>query len=154
MPQPQQPLNVYYPPTGFYFKVAFIGIFGQQEGNFQEVSGITVSITPEEVKEGGENRFTRRLPSPPKYGNLVLKRGMLIGSPLIDWVLNSIATFSFTPKTIVVMLLDENATPIGKWQFYNAYPVKLDVSGLKAMKEGEIVIETMEMAYDFFEKVI
>ncbi|WPQ60894.1 phage tail protein [Chitinophaga sancti] len=147
------PNTTYYPPTGFFFKVAFVGIFGMQEGSFMEVNGLSVSISPEEVKEGGENRFTHRLPSPPKYGNLVLKRGMVIESPLILWAQQCINEFSIKPKTIIVQLLEENAMPIAIWSFFNAYAVKLDYSGLTA-KEGQIVIETLELAYDFFEKTL
>jgi phage tail-like protein len=144
----------YYPPVGFYFKVAISGINGVQEGSFMEVSGISVSITPEEKKEGGENRFTHRLPNPPKYGNLVLKRGMLLGSDLIKWAQDSITSFKFTPKTASVQLMNENSKAIAVWVFKNAYPVKLEMSGMKAMKEGEIMIETLELAYSFFEKKV
>ena len=36
------------------------------------------------------------------------------------------------------------------WDFYNAYPVKYAVSDLKA-QESEIVIESLELAYTYFE---
>jgi phage tail-like protein len=145
-------LGNYYPPVGFYFKVIISGVSGVQEGSFMEVSGISASITPEEKQEGGENRFKHRLPNPPKYGNLVLKRGMLLGSGLITWAQTSISTFKFTPKTAVVQLLNEKGKAIAVWVFNNAYPVKLEMSGMKAMKEGEIMVETLELAYSFFEK--
>jgi phage tail-like protein len=145
-------LGNYYPPVGFYFKVIISGVSGEQEGSFMEVSGISASITPEDKQEGGENRFSHRLPNPPKYSNLVLKRGMVLGSPLITWAQTSINTFTFTPKTAVVQLLNEKGKAISVWVFNRAYPVKLEMSGLKAMKEGEIMVETLELAYSFFEK--
>ena len=145
--------TTYYPPVGFSFQVNITGIDGMNEGNFQEVTGLNVKLDVEEIKEGGENRFTPRLPSPPKYGTLVLRRGMVMESSLIIWANQCITQFQITPKTVVVMLLDENAAPISIWQFNNAYPVKLDYTGLKA-KEGEIVIETLELAYDYFEKTL
>jgi hypothetical protein len=49
------------------------------------------------------------------------------------------------------MLLDELHQPVYSWKFYGVYPVKMEVSGIKA-KEGEIVLETLEMAYKYFEK--
>ncbi|WP_343669960.1 phage tail protein [Chitinophaga sp.] len=150
MPRPD---STFYPPTGLYFKVSFAGILGVLESNFTEVSGISVAITPEEVKEGGENRFTHRLPSPPKYGNLVLKRGMVIGSPLISWAEACINDFQIKPKTVVVQLLNDDGKPISHWTFYNAYAVKMDFSGLVA-KEAQVVIETLELSYDFFEKTL
>jgi phage tail-like protein len=140
-----------YPPVGFYYKVNFISYPGKQEGNFQDVTGISVSISPEEVREGGENQFVYKLPSPPKYSNLVLRRGMLIGSVVTEWVTKSLSTFTFKPTTVVVMLLDEKGKPLSSWKFYGVYPVKMEVSGLKAMGAGEIVIETLELAYKYFE---
>lgn len=142
-----------YPPVGFYYKVNFINYTGKQEGSFQDVSGISVTITPEEVREGGENQFVYKLPSPPKYSNLVLRRGMLIGSTVTDWVTTSLSSFTFTPTTIIVMLLDLSGEVLYSWKFYDAYPVKLEVSGLKANGPGEIVVETLELAYKYFEKV-
>lgn len=141
----------YYPPVGFYFKVDVAGIDGKNEGSFQEVSGLNVKIGTEEVKEGGENRFVHRLPTPPKYENLVLKRGMLLGSGLIGWAQDSLEQFSFSPKTVNVNLMDENAGPIASWQFVNAYPVALRISDLKA-QENAIVVETLELSFDYFQK--
>lgn len=145
-------MSSYYPPVGFYFKVNVIGISGQNEGSFQEVTGLSVKIGTEEVKEGGENRFVHRLPTPPKYENLVLKRGMLLGSPLITWATTSIEQFTFTPKTIVINLMDEKSSPIASWKFINAYPVSIKVSDFKS-QDNSIVVETLELCYDYFNKV-
>lgn len=142
----------YYPPVGFYFKVNVIGISGKNEGSFQEVSGLNAKIGVEEVKEGGENRFVHRLPTYPKYDNLVLKRGMLLGSPLVKWVQGALEQFSFSPKTVVINLMDENASPLASWKVINAYPVAIKISDFKA-QENAIVIETFELCFDYFTKV-
>ena len=95
-----------YPPVSFSFSVSIDGISGANEGNFQEVSGLQAKLGTEEVKEGGENRFVLRLPTPPKYENLVLKRGMLdISSPLIAWARQGVESFTFSPKTVLINLL-------------------------------------------------
>lgn len=143
----------YYPPVGFYFKVSVGGISGINEGSFQDVTGINVKLGTEDVKEGGENRFVHRLPTPPKYENLILKRGMLTGSPLITWARAAVEQFTFTPKTVTVNLLDENASPLATWNFVNAYPLSLHISDLKA-QENALVIETLELAYDYFERLV
>lgn len=144
--------SMYYPPVSFYFKVNVIGINGKNEGSFQEVSGLSVKLNLIDVKEGGENRFIHRLPVPPKYGNLVLKRGMLIGSPLVDWAKTSLEQFQFSPKTVMINLMDENASPLASWKFINAYPVAIKVSDFKA-QESVLVLETFELSYDYFQKV-
>lgn len=146
-----EPTASYYPPYAFHFSVTVTGFNGTNEGSFQEVSGLSVKMTPMEVKEGGENRFVRRLPVPPKYDNLVLKRGMLVGSELTKWVQNSLTLFTFTPKTVLVKLLDGDGSIISTWTFKNAYPVSLKVSDLKA-QDNSIVIETLELTYDYFQQ--
>lgn len=144
--------SLYYPPVGFSFKVNVEGITGVNEGSFQEVSGFTAKITPENVKEGGENRFVHRFPTPASYENLVLKRGMLLGSPLITWAMNSITLFSFTPKIVNINLLDETGAPLSSWRFMNAYPVALKISDFKA-QENSLVVETLELSYTYFTKI-
>jgi phage tail-like protein len=144
--------DLYYPPVGFSFNVDVEGITGVNECSFQEVSGLSAKITPENVKEGGENRFTHRFPTPPSYENLVLKRGMLIGSPLIAWAATSIEQFTFTPKVVNISLLDETNAPISTWRFVNAYPVSMKISDFKA-QENSIVVETLELCFDYFTKV-
>ena len=87
-------MAVYYPPVGFHFRVEFI-LDGTVESDtrFQEVSGLSAELGTEEVVEGGENRFSHRLPTRAKYSNLTLKRGLLTESGLIDWCRNAIENF-------------------------------------------------------------
>jgi phage tail-like protein len=151
-PPPSQAQTPYYPPVGFYFRVMVPGITGSNEGSFQEVSGLSVTITPLDVKEGGENRFSHRLPQRPKYGNLVLRRGMLTGSSLIRWVQTSINLFSFKPVAVVVSLMNANRGLVASWQFVNAYPVALKMSEFKA-QENTIALETLELCYDYFQQI-
>ena len=146
-----EPTASYYPPFGFYFSVTVQGFTGTNEGSFQEVSGLSVKMTPLEVKEGGENRFVRRLPVPPKYENLVLKRGMLVGSSLTKWIQNSLTLFTFTPKTVLVKLLGDGGTIVAAWSLSNAYPVALKMSEFKA-QENSLAIETLELTYDYFQQ--
>jgi phage tail-like protein len=144
--------TVFYPPTGFYFQVNIPGIQGTNEGSFQEVSGLNIKLGKEDIKEGGENRFVHRLPSRPQFENLVLKRGMVTGSALLDWIEDATEQFTFSPKTVVVILMDENSSPLVSWQFNNAYPVSYQVSPFKS-QEGALVVETVELCYDYFQRL-
>ena len=141
----------YYPPVGFYFRVSVSGINGQNEGSFQEVTGLNVKLDVEEIKEGGENRFARRLPARPKYENLVLKRGMVADSFLITWARRATEQFIFTTKTVVLSLLNDDSVPLATWNFVNAYPVAIRMSEFKA-QENSIAIETLELCFDYFER--
>lgn len=145
----------YYPPVGFHFRVEFglpgVGPDGN-EANFQEVTGLDVTVGVESVKEGGENRFVHRLPNTPEYGNLVLKRGMLPNSALIPWFQNGIENFIFVPIPVTVILLNPNHKPLSSWIFVNAWPVKWSVSGLNAQENG-IMVDTIELSYDYFRRI-
>jgi phage tail-like protein len=142
----------YYPPVGFSFVVNITDIDGQYESNVQEVSGLNAKMNVEEVKEGGENRFVHRLPSPPKYENLILKRGMVTNSGLIDWARKAVEQFLFSTKTVVISLLDGDANHLATWNFVNAYPVSIKISDFKA-QENAIVVETLELCYDYFQRI-
>ncbi|RAW01594.1 phage tail protein [Pseudochryseolinea flava] len=144
----------YYPPVGFHFKVEVnLPDIAQEdrEVRFQEVGGLNKTLEIEEFKEGGENRFAHRLPNPAKYANLVLKRGMLTKSKLINWCFDAIDNFDFKPADITITLLDEKHNPLSVWNISKAYPVKWLTTDLKA-QENAIVIETLELAYQYFTK--
>ena len=133
-------MGVYYPPVGFYFKLSFTGVNTSIDYAFSEVSGISSEMGIEEITEGGENRFKHKLPNGAKFGNLIVKRGLVTpDSQLATWCAETVGT-DFTnpilPKTINVMLMNENAQPIMIWNFVNAFPVKWSVADLKSM-DGE-----------------
>lgn len=140
-------MSVYYPPLGFHFLVEF----GNQsnEYQFQSVSGLSVELDSEEIAEGGENRFKHSVPGRPKYPNLVLKRGLNVDSALIDWCKNAIENFTFSPKDVIIKLLNKENDPLVTWNIVNAYPVKWSVSDFNA-EESKLVIETIELKYSYF----
>ena len=87
-------MAAYYPPVGFHFKVEFQDIENRtNDHQFQSVSGLSVDLETEEIAEGGENRFKHKIPVRTKYPNLVLKRGLLIDSGLIEWCKKAIRRF-------------------------------------------------------------
>ncbi len=144
-----------YPPVGFRFSVN-IGLTSGVDASFAEVSGISAQLTTEEIIEGGENRFKHRFPSQLSYTPLVLKRGVAdSSSPLLTWINN---TFSFgltVPlilRDITLNLLNEKNAPLMSWVFEGAYPIKYDISGLKA-DSNQIAIETIELSYKRFSVV-
>ena len=144
----------YYPPVGFHFKVEFDGIANEQDIRFQSVSGISAAAPNSETyQEGGENRFTHRLPQRASYENLVLKRGMLVGSDLIAWFKDAIESFKFKPRNTTVTLLDAKHQPLEQWYFYKAWPTKWNVEGFDAEKSS-LVIETVEFSYQYFERKV
>ncbi|MEQ9354410.1 MAG: phage tail protein [Coleofasciculus chthonoplastes F3-SA18-01] len=147
--------NDQIPPIGSHFMVVFFiaGVVPNPlDIRFQTVSGISSTIETEQVTEGGENLFTHRLPKRVTYQNLVLKRGMVSGSPLnIEFGL-AMDLMKLSPSNVLVMLLNEKSNPHASWLFKNAYPVTWTVSDLDATKNA-VVIDTMELAYTRFQNL-
>lgn len=140
----------FYPPSAFYFKVSFDAETNGSDSAFQEVSGITSEMKLEDVREGGENRFTHKLPTNVSHGNLELKRGIApFESPLVEWCRN-VMEMDFvepiTPKTVWVYLLDGQGEKIRGWSFENAFPVKWDVESFNSTK-NEVAIEKIALSY-------
>jgi phage tail-like protein len=141
----------YYPPVGFHFRVEFSSLTSDtKDARFQEVAGLSAELGIEEIVEGGENRFAHRLPERARYSNLILKRGLLTDSKLIDWCKDAIESFEFEPTTVNVTLLNEDHEPLGDtFSFVKAWPVKWSVSDFNA-ESNAIVVETLELAYNYF----
>ncbi len=141
-----------YPPVSFYFSVTITGISTSSDSAFMEVSGLDAELSTFEIKEGGENRFTHRLPDRVKYSNLILKRGlMLAASDLAVWCKETLESDFSKPivtHSINLLLLDPKGSPSMVWNFVNAWPIKWSVSNFDA-KANEIAIETLEFSYAY-----
>lgn len=137
------------PPLGFRFSVLFFagGAFPNPvDIMFQKVSGLGSTVETSSLEEGGQNLYTHALPKKIKYENLVLQRGLLVGSPLAIEFNVAMSRFKFSPSNVLVTLLDHTRIPLAAWLFMKAYPVKWSVSDLDA-EANAVVIETMELTY-------
>lgn len=153
----------YYPPAAFYFEVTMRGDSGvsggksELDGAFQEVSGLDRELEFEEVREGGQNLFSHRLPKRPKHGNLVLKRGVVTkSSKLADWAeatLTSVLSKPIELKEVTVTLLAEGGKPLVWWTFADAYPVKWQTAALNSTNAA-IAVETLEIAYSWVKRTV
>lgn len=149
-----------YPLPAFHFAVSEFGGAmpaeqGEVDASFQEISGLTVEQTFEEVVEGGENRFIHRLPKPAKYKNLVLKRGILNEySGLATWFSDTFEGSMAAPvetKNLQIQLLDESGMPAFAWSVYGCYPAKWELAQLNA-QQNKIAVETLELAFTYFDR--
>lgn len=140
----------YYPPIGFHFMVEFSGISTKKNDHqFQSVSGLSVDLNTEEIAEGGENRFKHKIPGRTNYPNLVLKRGLLLDSGVIEWCRKALEYYEFQPISLTVKLLNEKHEPLLSWNIVHAYPVKWNVGDFNA-EENKLVIESLELSYNYF----
>lgn len=140
----------YYPPVGFHFIVDFSAISSNDlDVRFQSVSGLTVDIELKPRKEGGENRFQHYLPLHSKYETLILKRGMVLDSDLINWCQEAFENFDIQPIDLIVSLLNEKHEPLRSWNVINAWPIKWSISDFDA-EQDNLVIEQLHLHYNYF----
>ncbi|MBI1919793.1 MAG: phage tail protein [Geobacter sp.] len=143
-------MAIYYPPVGFHFNVEVLGLPpNDQDVRFTEVTGLSLELGTEEVPEGGETRFTQKFPTRAKYPELVLKRGLLLNSQVVEWVRQCIEDFEIEPRNIDIKLLNEEHQPLITWHVVNAYPTKWSVSDLNASNNA-VVMETLQLFYQYF----
>ena len=135
--------------TSFRFSVNFQLPGGSVPVHFSEVSGLSVNVETESVKEGGQNEYIQKLPTHPQYNNLVLKKAIGVDMALARWISKAITTFDFSPVSMTISMLDEKGDPLVNWMISGAYPVKWEVSNLQA-DQNSLAIETLEMAYQQF----
>jgi phage tail-like protein len=137
------------PILGMRFAVLFMagGVLPNPlDLRFSKVSGLALTVETESVVEGGQNLYTQQVPRSVSHGNLVLERGMVVGSPLNIEFNASLSSFKFVTSNVLVTLLSEDAVPLAAWLFMKAWPVKWSTSDLDASQPG-LVIDTMELAY-------
>lgn len=169
-----QPSGVYYPPPGFYFRVEIHDLpavaaptaaggtgvaSGEDDAAFQDASGLSVEMAPEEIPEGGQNGFRHRVPTVPKYADLVLKRGYVYRAlPLFKWceaTLQGGLAERIKPKTLTLKLLNPRTSPVEQgeilrqWTFLQAWPTKWELSEFGATK-NDVLIETLQFAHRGF----
>jgi phage tail-like protein len=142
------------PPVGFHFLLQIEGLSydGVDDIGFTDATGLESSIATEEYKEGGENRFAHKLPTAITHSNLTLKRGLLFNSKAMQWFKECVESFTFSPKDITLILLNDEHQPLQAWNFVNAYPIRWSIEGFNAQQNG-LVIESIEFAHQYFRRV-
>jgi phage tail-like protein len=142
----------YYPQPPFLFEVSVDDVTSKDDCCFQEIGDLNVDIKADDVKEAGVNTFSHKPPGSVNDRNLVLKRGLIKGSSLmLDWFAVALEQFVFSPRNVVVTLLDRAGIPLATWSFQDAYPVAVKIGDFKAM-DNAYVIETLEFAFNSFER--
>jgi phage tail-like protein len=115
-------------------------------GGFSEMSGLELSMQPEEYKEGGRNGAVLKFPNRVTWSNLTLKRGIGIGTALWDWHYGFV-TGEGKRRDGMIVLLDEKKEPGRIWYFRRGLPVKYTGPTLNAT-QNNVAIESVEIAHE------
>jgi len=150
------PAELDNPLLGFRFGVFFFGVSGIDhplDFRFQSVAGLSVRVELGDGGNSGSNSNKRALPEKIKYDNLTLKRGLPLFSPLRMEVQKSFSEFRFSPRNVMVSILNENALPVSSWIFSEAFPVKWSLSELSA-ESSSVIVEELELKYKNFKPMM
>lgn len=101
-----------------------------------------------EYREGNSPQFnTIKMPGIRKYGNVVLKRGIVAQDNDFFLWMNTVQGGQVERRDITVSLLDERHEPTRVWKLHNAWPCKITASDLRA-DANAIAIESIELVHE------
>ncbi len=113
---------------------------------FQEVSGLQAAINTRADPSAAAQLCRKVIPTGINYGDLVLKRGVVLGSPLAQQVQLAFNDFKLLRSDVIVTIFSEMAVPTGAYIFSEAYPIAWELGGLNANAQ-EILVETLKLTY-------
>jgi phage tail-like protein len=113
---------------------------------FSEVSGLESETEVIEYRAGGETSTVRKLPGLTKYANIVLRRGVTQDVELWNWR-KTVEQGAVDRRNGSIVLLDDDRTPVLRWNFFNGWISKWVGPVLNA-KGNEVAIETIEIAHE------
>lgn len=132
-----------------------IDVDGNIVALFQRVAGMSVSRGTESVAVGGENFFGREFPGQISFGHITFEAGLSSSTFFWDWMMTG--QFEGRAHSLAFALIQrrpnpKGGTPVGVklWNFVNAFPVSWKISDLKIDNSQSIVIESLELSFDYF----
>jgi phage tail-like protein len=135
------------PYRNFNFLVEIQGI---TVGGFSDCSGFTSTTDPIEYREGGENRYVRKLSGLTKHSNITLKYGLTDSADLVQWY-QRVQDGQIEMHNGSIIVRDLDGSPKVRWNFFNAWPTKWDGPDFTA-KGNDVAIETLELAVERIER--
>jgi phage tail-like protein len=140
------------PLVGFHFAV---DIQGQVTGYFTECSGLGSEqevIEHKVVNEAGVE-VVMKVPGRLKWENITLKRGITSNMDIWTWrkmVEDGDVAGARSDGSII--MYNQSLTEVARWNFNQAWPVKVTGPSVKA-DSNEIGVEELTMAHEYIERV-
>jgi len=133
-----------YPLPVYHFMVEW----GGSRLAFSEVSGLEIEAPPIEYRDGLSPEFSpQKMPGLKKYGNVVLKRGIVQGDgEFFEWF-KTIQSNTVERRDVTISLLNEEHEPVLVWKVIRAWPCKISSPDLKATG-NEVAIESLELCHE------
>lgn len=140
------------PLVGFHFAIEMSGVIA---GYFTECSGIGSEheiVEHKVVTETGQE-VVMKIPGRLKWENITLKRGITSNMDIWDWrkqVEDGMVDDARREGSII--MYDQQLSPVARWDFEGAWPVK--VSGPQPKADGnEISLEELTITHEYIKRV-
>jgi phage tail-like protein len=131
------------PYRNFLFKVEIDGV---TQAGFSEVTGFDSTSDVIDYREGDEITTARRGPGLTKFGDIVLKWGLVDSRELWDWR-QRIIDGEIDRKNVSIVVLDSNGDEKVRWQCVRAWPSKCDPPDLNA-KGTDVAITSLTLSHE------
>jgi len=120
---------------------------------FQKISGIKVERAIDSLTEGGFNEFTFEFPREFGYNHVTFEGGLTSSDFFYKWMMYGKEQGFALGKNFVLeqRYPDKPADELKSWYFDGAYPVRWQISDLSVTDSKSIVIETLELSFNFFQ---
>jgi len=128
---------------------------------FQSVTGMSVKRAVDPLTEGGVNNFAYEFPGHVSYEHITLGAGLTSSDFFWEWMMDGQYDGRAQAKNFVLVQRRPNpdyASPsddifkeIKRWNFFNAFPAGWKISDLSLDDSQKIVIESLELSFDYFE---
>ena len=121
---------------------------------FTGCSGLSMEFEPITFKQGdGKMIVEHKRPGRPKYGEVVMKRGLTKSTDLYDWFNDVVKAAKVTPyKTASVVIFGRDSKEVARFNLEQCWPSKLSVSDLSAGSD-DVMIEELTMQHELIDWV-
>ncbi len=139
-------------------RASYIGLYrveidDVEIGTFRDVTGLTVEMKVEEIKEGGTNDYVHKMPGPLSWPNITLKRGVIKTDELFEWFTEvssaALGAEGFERRDGCIVALDEKREPVRRWNLTGALPVKWKGPDFSS-SGSDAAVEELEIAHHGF----
>lgn len=127
-----------------------VEIDGIVQAGFREVEGLNVTVDVWEYREGNEATAPRLEPGLVHYGPLILRKGLTQNTELWNWMEKTIQG-NVERKNIAVIILDNKAMEVARYQLSEAWPSSWRLSKLDSQGIGP-VIEELVIQYESLDR--
>ena len=128
------------------------GLFGKDlsaDAGFSECRGLEGTLQVQDYPEGGLNDRVRKFPTRMTWSTITLQRGVGLSRDLWDWYFSYMRGEGRRRDGLVILLNDQR-TPVLVWRFQRGLPVKWTGPTLNA-QTSQVAIETLEIAHEGLE---